>query len=253
LLFVICFGFRISNFEFVVASAHAAEPQASPPADARDVVRANMASVGGATSAESQRLQEAIERIRATKIAPRREWPVTSPPAPPRDTDGVDDPRDPSPTTRPVFSRAADALTTEQLAALRTLKGLPAAEAGLIGAALTKAGHLAEAFEFFEQAMQSSTGAEQAYFLLQMAHCRRADDPAAAQTLYRRVATEFTDTPWAPLAGAYDSALEFTRLHRPQDVIRDATSESPNVIKLPSSAKPAPAGAAARRPAGGGR
>ena len=154
-------------------------------------------------------------------------------------------------------------MTADQLAALRTLKDLPAGEAALLGAALQKAGHLDEAFLFFEQAMQASAGtgpaavAEQAYFLLQMAHCKRADDSAAAQTLYRRVATEFADTPWAPLAKAYDSALEFARIHRPQDVIRDAANESPDVITLPSGTAsinpPAAAGAVMRRTAGGGR
>jgi len=250
LLFVICFVFRVSDFGF---SAYAAEPTTAPSADVRAVVRENMAPVGGSTSVESQRLQEAIDRLNATKLEPRRGWPVTNPlsPRPSREADDPMESSDPATAARPAGSRGADALTVEQLAALRTLKGLPAGESGLLGAALQKAGHLDEAFLFFEQAMRVSSGAEQAYFLLQMAHCRRAGDPAGAQTLYRRVAAEFADTPWAVLAGAYDSALEFARVHRPQEVIRNAASDPADVITLPP-AKPA-AGAVTRQTTGGRR
>ena len=232
------------------ALARAAEPT-SRPADAsgmRATVRESMAPLGDADSAESQRLREAIDKLKATQISPRRDWPVSNPPAvrnPLTDAAGdAESENHAGTTTQPAQAdaRAADALDADQLAALRALKGLPADEAALLGAALQKTGHLEEAYGFFEQAVQASEGAEQAYLLLQMAHCKRSSDAALSQTLYRRVAAEFAGTPWATVAAAYDSMLDFTRLHRPGDVIRDATSES---VALPPS--PPPARAASRQ------
>ena len=251
------FAFRIFLFLAVLSSlsAWSAEPTSAPAGGVQDkAVRESASPLGGTTSAESQRLQTAIERIRETKIEPRRNWPITNPPAPlPRPPEADDS--DTTTAVLPVAGAESGTLTADQLAVLRTLTNLPADEAALLGAALQKAGYLDEAFRFFEQAMRVCQGAEQAYFLLQMAHCKRSGDPEAAQTLYRRVAAEFADTPWAPLAEAYDSMLEFTKTHRPQDVIRGAASGSGNGGTLPPpAAKSSPAGGAvSRQTARGGR
>ena len=205
-------------------AAWGAGPTSAPAGGARDVVRQSRAPLEGDSEKDGQRLREAVERLRATTIEPRPARPaVDSPPARHAEPDLSEH----ALTTRPAAVSPPGEITTEHLSVLRTLKDLPADEAALVGAALQQAGHLEEAFGFFEQAFGAGPAADQAYLLLQMAHCKRAADPVAAQALYRRVVAEHAGTPWATLAEAYDSILEFARMHKPAETIRDATKGAP--------------------------
>jgi len=228
-------------------SAPADAVQATAKVSANDMVKESFSPLEG--TSDVQRLHEAIERLKATKIKVRHEWPglptaaqqtVVEQPSP-QPTATINVPKG-TPTTQPAV------LNPDELATLAMLKDLSPEQASTLADALHKAGYEAQAFGFYEQAMKASKGAQQAYLLLQMAHCKRTSDPVAAQTLYRRVAVEFKDTPWATLAATYDKSIDFDLIHKPAETIANATSApAVGLVILPAtttSSAPAPAAAA---------
>ena len=205
-------------------SAPAQNTPATAQVSANEMVKESFSPLDGTN--DMQHLHEAIERLKATKIKVRHEWPalpaaaqqpvVERPVTQPTVT--IDVPKG-MPTTQPAV------LNPDELATLATLKDLSPEQASSLAAALHKAGYEVQAFGFYEQAMKASQGSQQAFLLLQMAHCKRTADPVTAQTLYRRVAVDFKDTPWATLAAAYDRSIDFDLVHKPAQTIANATSE----------------------------
>ncbi|MBS3734242.1 MAG: hypothetical protein KGY99_04875 [Phycisphaerae bacterium] len=143
-----------------------------------------------------------------------------------------------APTTRPVEAVAApppqrSGLDVATLETLRT-KVAPDSVADPLALAdmLFKAGHDKTAGAFYRIALRRAPPAqEEAWILLQLGNCLRDDDPAAAREAYRRVIAEHADSPWTPLAEAYDGLLAWKNSARPTKLIR-------KIEQLPSADAP---------------
>ena len=151
--------------------------------------------------ADSAELDDAIDRLRATDLHRRRkakplavQQPDIVLPPPPR----IPEPKTPA---------TAPALSEKEIQRLRKLTAVQLTNAAQLGEALLAAGKGELAYEFFDKALNREKDAdEQAWLLLQMARCKKADVDAA-RALYKQVVSKHPDSRWATVAAAQDKLL----------------------------------------------
>ena len=222
----------------------------------------------------SAQLQEAIEALRRIRVVPRsrgraaaggassarQAGPAVQPPAtqPARRAAATQ----PAATTQPA-GKAAPKLPSK---VLEQLKGLPSA--GLtrpiqLADELCGSGLLDAAYVLYEHALKTSQDPNmQSWVLYQMANCRRASDPTAAESLYGRVVTEHGRSVWAPAAAVERKLLQWHRVNDPLALLKSIASvgavRTGRATSQPATTRPAatqpaagPAGAKAVASAGG--
>jgi hypothetical protein len=156
-----------------------------------------------------------------------------------------------SPTTRPAAAttRPAAAQPSWRDAILERLKRLPASELAepvALADELFGSGHVLEAASLYEHALARGPAAdEKAWVLCQLANCRRAADPNAAEALYLRVVREHSSSAWASVAAVEQKLLAWRRTNRPLALVKQ--TEAIGRSRAPAAPAPTtrPAGAAA--------
>jgi len=92
-----------------------------------------------------------------------------------------------------------------------------------LGDTLFQAGRPQEAAMFYDMTLDKPDRPDDhAWALFQAANCRRTSDPEAAIGLYRRLVAEHPDTPWAFTAQMQHRLLEWKRMNRPEQSVRQA-------------------------------
>ena len=115
------------------------------------------------------------------------------------------------------------------------VKGLLAIADALFGS-----DEIDDAAVFYDLALQQSpAGDAKGWTLFQLANCRRTSDPAGARALFKRLADEAPNCPWANLAGAIDRVVEWEMAEKPQALLNRPTSEP--TTSAPAMATTAPA------------
>ena len=164
-------------------------------------------------------LQEAIRRLNAIQLRPRRLNPE----------DIVE------PTTRPATQPAVQAASgpatqpsAQELAAREIEKALAKPESlpqdprrlTLLGDALFRGGHVQVACGVYEQAAKLEKDPEnRSWLLYQLGNCRRTLQPQVALADYRRLVEEYPNSPWAAVAATQADLLQWKILNQPQAVL----------------------------------
>jgi len=207
------------TIELWVAAASAAVAlwaTSAPAADSTALVRKARkevieASIKAPTDpkAGAADLTRAVDKVDGMRLEPKVEPP---PPMPDLPQMPVIAPMPVVPLT-PATEKSAQNAPTISQAVIDTLKNLPpekVADPLGLADALYLGGRLAEACPFYERAFAGSAVPDtKAWALYQMANCRRSSDPAAAVTLYKRVAAEFPKSQWAGVAAVQQRLLEW--------------------------------------------
>jgi hypothetical protein len=180
------------------------------------------------------------------------------------------------PTTRPVQEAAAQPVVagpkTMSPAMLESLKKQVAGnpkDSLVIADSLFEGGHVDQAEAVYQELLAVGPQDDgKDWVLLQLGHCRRTRDAAAARAVYSQFLAEHPKSQWAGVAEQEIKLIDWTSVNAPQAVIdaaeaRTATSQpsSMPVSSAPSSraateqpaSMPAAGGAPASSPAGGGR
>jgi tetratricopeptide (TPR) repeat protein len=99
-----------------------------------------------------------------------------------------------------------------------------------LGEVLFCSGYLEEAVKFYQEALkrdgsdEEGTSQDRAWILFQIGNCLHDDDPEAAMKMYRRLITEYPDSPWTSLAKAWYKLLDWYQKDKPLKLIAENQS-----------------------------
>jgi hypothetical protein len=174
-----------------------------------------------ATPTASDKLRETMDELRRIRVSPRLRGK-----APLAAVVGEPASRPGEPVSRPSAGDANDAAQAATAglspAVVEKLKGIPSgslASPADLADDLYQGGHLAAAAAMYERAMTQGDDDTKAWALYQTANCRRTAKPQEAETLYLRVISEYSKTPWAKLAAVEQKLLEWQRVNRPMELL----------------------------------
>jgi len=91
-------------------------------------------------------------------------------------------------------------------------------------------GRLKKAAAFYQQALDqadpndASTAHDRAWMLFQIGNCLRDDDPTAAGNVYRKLLSEFPDSPWANLAHVWEQFTHWYEKDEPYALLSESES-----------------------------
>jgi hypothetical protein len=130
-------------------------------------------------------------------------------------------------TSQSQPAAARKTISTETLELLKKNPPGDIKELLAIADALFSNDELAESAVFYDLALQQSpTGDEKGWVLFQLANCRRYSDPAGARAMFKKLADEVPNCPWANLAGAVDRVIEWEMTEKPQALLNRPTSQA---------------------------
>lgn len=197
----------------------------------RDLNNASMAPVAGQTTAKPHAgLREQIRRLRALRTAdrtPDAQQPTAETSHAPAADANV--------TTRPaevVVPQGVRAkLDANMLARLEGTKATDPAGALALADALMQADRPAEAASMYALARQGElTDADAQWACLQHANALRGTDEARALGLYRRLLTDWPDSPYAAVANARVERIEWDRRTGLDDAMASALAAAEAVL-----------------------
>ena len=217
--------------------------------NALELLRAEMSVAYSKNDTKSKdQLQKLIDQIRSVEFEPPKQTPepIVVPEQPPavEPNETVPDvpvQKEEKEKTEPVVElRPQHGLITETtLQMLQTLAKSPEKSFNPfeLGEILFVSGNLKEAAMFYSEALKrkdpNDAGAsdERAWILFQIGNCLRDDDMPAAAKMYQQLLTEYSNSPWAPLATARNNLIAWYLKDEPLKLIqqvKQAGSEQDN-------------------------
>lgn len=196
----------------VAAWAAAADLPSQTHNAQRDLIRATYAAPPRLPTSTNS-LMKAVEKVESLRLEPKPD--PTSTPA------GEAPPVAEKPATTPAQTPAKEVIVGPVLSpeAIEQMKKLPPerlANPLALADSLYLGGRPAEAYFFYEKALVATEDPEtKAWTVFQMANCLKPTDPESAAKLYRRLATEFPKSHWAPVGAAQERLLQWYQTTRP--------------------------------------
>ena len=245
----------------VSAVASAAEGDQSNQPDIRAQVRTARRDLWRADidapvdKTDSVRLREAIRQLRefetdSTRPEPAQPAPIgrasVTPKAPPTPAPAS------QPTTRPISAKVqtgrqgGGGISPTTLRQLRKLSPKGVHNAIALGDSLFRGGHMEEAVQIYQVAMQRDpTEGDRAWVLFQMGNCKRASDPEMAAGFYKRLLSEHPGSPWSGVAEIQEHLIQWRRINDPGELLKELKADAQRRAKR---ARPQVRPAAASRP-----
>lgn len=219
----------------------------------RDLWRAGIDAP--ADQSDSVRLREAIRQLRefeknSARPEPARPAPIgrasVTPKAPPIPAPAS------QPITRPISAKVrtvrpgGGGISPTTLRQLRKLSPKGVHNAIALGDSLLRGGHLEEAVQIYQVAMQRDPGEEdRAWVMFQMGNCKRTSDPEMAAGFYKRLLSEHPGSLWSGVAEIQEHLIQWRRINDPGKLLKELKADAERRAKR---ARPQVRPAAASRP-----
>jgi len=114
-------------------------------------------------------------------------------------------------------------ISSEELGRLRVLSAKGVANPVPLADSLYLGGYLDEAYPLYRQGLGGElTDPDRAWVLFQMANCKRISDPPAANSLYKRVVSEYPDSRWSGIIQIQSEIIEWKNRTRPEQALEKA-------------------------------
>ncbi len=97
----------------------------------------------------------------------------------------------------------------------------------LLGDSLFRAGRLEQAAEVYEMLMhREPSKTDRAWVLFQLGNCKRVKDPDGALGYYNMLLSDYPTSQWSHVAQIQKHLLEWNRMNKPHDVIKQAAEDA---------------------------
>ena len=193
---------------------------------------------------DRQELQKLIERINSFNVSSKKrttaptgvdtaESPAQSEETAQNEAEPVDakapTPASPEDADPPQAGKKSGGLSAEILSKVMKLSDRPEAlmDPFAIAEVLYASGHLPEAAQFYEKALERINQAngpdpeKRAWIIFQTGNCLRGHQPAQAVHLYKMLIREYPDSPWKEAAQTWLTLSEWYSKEKPAELIRE--------------------------------
>ncbi len=127
----------------------------------------------------------------------------------------------------PVDDQGKSKITPRMLGKFRVASAREVFRPMLLGDSLFRAGRLEQAAEVYEMLMhREPSKADRAWVLFQLGNCKRIKDPDGALGYYNMLLSDDPTSQWSHVAQIQKHLLEWNRMNKPQDVLKQAAEDS---------------------------